>query len=187
MVGGGRHMRLRLQSANYGFNGIFFSATPESASITQGEQVDVAFVPQVNEYRGERSVQMNVQDIRPACKVDVDCDLEGYRRMQSGALDRETAEKLLPDRTVLGTVYRYLSTQPGITQDTPVCLCRKIVRWSGMNLDLAKMLVCLDIFADVGLLELGRLRKNITVRLLPAQSKADLEASATMQRLKGAI
>ena len=68
-----------------------------------------------------------------------------------------------------------------------MCLCRKIVRWSGLPLDLGKMLVCLDIFADVDLLELGRVHKNITVRLLPAQGKADLETSATMQLLKGAI
>jgi len=187
MVGGGRHMRLRLQSGSYGFNGIFFSATPESASIAQGDLVDVAFVPQINEYRGERTVQMNLQDIRPACKAETDCDSDGYRRLRTGNLDRETAARLLPDRATLGIVYRYLSARTGTVQDTPVCLCRKIVRWSGMPLDLGKMLVCLEIFADVGLLELGRLRKNITVRLLPAQGKADLDTSATMQRLKGAI
>ena len=187
MVGGGRHMRLRLQSGGYGFNGIFFSTTQESASIAQGDLVDVAFVPQVNEYRGERTVQMNLQDIRPACKAKTDCDLESYRRLRAGMLDRTTAECLLPDRATLGMVYRYLSARTGLIQETPVCLCRKIVRWSGMPLDLGKMLVCLDIFADVGLLELSRVHKNITVRLLPAQGKADLEASATMQRLKGAI
>ena len=93
----------------------------------------------------------------------------------------------MPDRATLGMVYRYLSARTGIIQETPVCLCRKIVRWSGMPLDLGKMLVCLDIFADVGLLELGRVHKNITVRLLPAQGKADLEMSDTMQRLKGAF
>ncbi len=187
MVGGGRHLRLRLQSGSHSWGGIFFSTTPESASVVQGDRVDVAFVPQVNEYRGERTVQMNLQDIRPACKAETGCDLEGYRRLRAGNLDRETAEKLLPDRATLGTVYRYLSTQPGFVQDTPVCLCRKIVRWSGMPLDLGKMLVCLDIFADVGLLEQGRVRKNITVQLLPTQGKADLEESRTMQQLKGAI
>ncbi len=187
MVGGGRHMRLRLQNGSHSWGGIFFSTSPEAASVAQGDLVDVAFVPQVNEYRGERTVQMNLQDIRPACKAEVCCDLAGYRRLRAGNLDRVTAENLLPDRATLGMVYRYLSVQTGILQDTPVCLCRKIVRWSGLPLDLGKMLVCLDIFADVGLLELGRVHKNITVRLLPAQGKADLETSETMQRLKGAI
>ena len=186
-VGNGRHLRLRLQSGSYGFNAIFFSNTAESASIAQGDFVDVAFAPQVNEFRGERTVQMNLQDIRPACKVQVNCETDGYRRLRSGNLDRATAENLLPDRATLGMVYRYLSAQNGAVEELPACLCRKIVRWSGMPLDLGKMLVCLDIFADVGLLELGRVRKAITVRLLPAQGKADLEASPTMQLLKGAI
>jgi single-stranded-DNA-specific exonuclease len=186
-VGNGRHLRLRLQSGSYGFNAIFFSNTAESASIAQGDFVDVAFAPQVNEFRGERTVQMNLQDIRPACKVQVNCETDGYRRLRSGNPDRATAENLLPDRATLGMVYRYLSAQNGAVEELPACLCRKIVRWSGMPLDLGKMLVCLDIFADVGLLELGRVRKAITVRLLPAQGKADLETSATMQLLKGAI
>ena len=53
-------MRLRLQSEHYGFNGIFFSATPQSESVRQGDLVDVAFLPQINEFRDERTVQMNV-------------------------------------------------------------------------------------------------------------------------------
>ncbi len=185
-VGGGRHLRLHLQSGSYGFQGIFFSATPESASISQGDLVDVAFVPQINEYRGERTVQMNLQDIRPACKTAVCCDTEGYRRLCTDTLDAKTAENLLPDRNTLGMVWRYLSGQGQTLQETPVCLCRKIVRWSGQPLQLDKMLTCLDIFADVGLLETGRHHKYITVRLLPVTAKADLSTSRTMQRLLAA-
>ena len=44
-------------------------------------------------------------------------------------------------------------------------------------------MTCLDIFRDVGLLQTQRLHKYITVRLLPTQQKADLNASRTMQRL----
>ena len=51
-VGGGRHMRLRLKKGKTYINAIYFSATAESASILQGDVVDVAFVPQINEYRG---------------------------------------------------------------------------------------------------------------------------------------
>ena len=47
-------------------------------------------------------------------------------------------------------------------------------------------MVCLDVFADVGLLEQERLHKYITLRLLPRQDKADLMASETMQRLMAA-
>ena len=66
---------------------------------------------------------------------------------------------------------------------SPICLCRKIVRWAEAPLDLEKLLVCLDIFRDVGLIEIQRQHKNIVLRLLPKQDKADLNQSVTMQRL----
>ena len=182
-VGGGRHLRLRLSGGYHSFNGIFFSTTAESASVEAGDAVDVAFVPQINDYWGERTVQMNIQDIRPACKAPVDCDTENYQLLRAGKLSREVAEKLLPDRATLGIVWRYLAQQGSEVREMPICLCRKIVRISGVALSLEQMLTCLNIFADVGLLELQRQHKYITIRLIPTSQKADLNESRTMQSL----
>ena len=44
-------------------------------------------------------------------------------------------------------------------------------------------MTCLDIFSVVGLVQIQRLRKYITIRLIPRQEKADLTASQTMQQL----
>ena len=65
-----------------------------------------------------------------------------------------------------------------------MCLCRKIVRWSGSPMSLGQLLTCLDIFADVGLLEVIRHHKYMELRLVQQQGKADLNASKTMQRLQ---
>ena len=183
-VGGGRHMRLRLRSRHHAFNGIYFSATPQSASVAQGDLVDVAFVPQVNDFRGERTVQMNIMDIRPSCSAPCSEDCSAYQSLLAGTITPADAGALLPDRSTLGQVWRYLAvhTNTGL-QETPMCLCRKIVRWTGVPLSLGTMLTCLDIFRDVGLLEAQRLHKYITIRLVPRQDKADLQASQTMQRL----
>ena len=183
LVGGGRHMRLRLRSGRYGLNAIYFSATPESASIQVGDLVDVAFNPQVNEFRGERTVQMNVVDIRPACTAKVCPEMSGYHALRQQNLTPEIAAELLPDRATLALVWRYLASGGPTIQEAPMCLCRKIVRWSGKDLGLGKMLTCLDIFADVGLLEAQRLHKNLLIRLTPGDNKADLNTSPTMQIL----
>ena len=185
-VGNGRHMRLRLRSGHYGFNGIFFSETPETASIAPGDLVDVAFIPQINEFRGERTVQMNLQDIRPACKAVCSCSVAGYRQLRMGTLCAETAKALLPDRNTLAMVWRYLAGTSQEIQEDPMCLCRKIVRWSGNALSLGELLTCLDIFRDVGLLETQRFHKYLTIRLIPRRDKADLNQSKTMQRLLAA-
>ena len=186
-VGGGRHMRLRLRQGRHTFNAIWFSATPQSASIAQGETVDVAFVPQINEFRGERTVQMNVVDIRPSCKAACTAALENYRLLRAGQLNRHAAELLLPDRNTLGTIWRYLISAPEKNlQESPMCLCRKIVRWSGTAMSLEKLMTCLDIFADVGLIQLQRMHKYITISPVSGNQKADLNRSRTMQLLLAA-
>ena len=186
LVGNGRHMRLRLRSGNHTINAIYFSATPETASIEPGDVVDVAFSPQINEFRGERSVQMNVLDLRPSCAAECSHSTAGYTKLLSGTIGSAEAETLLPDRNTLATVWRYLAGMRQTIKEDPMCLCRKIVRWSGMPLSLGQLMVCLDIFRDVGLLQTHRLRKYIMIDLVPLAGKADLNASKTMQTLQKA-
>ena len=182
-VGSGRHMRLRLRSGHHAINAIYFSASPESTSIQLGDLVDIAFTPQVNEFRGERSVQMNVIDIRPCCHAECSAETSAYRSLQSGRITREVANLLYPERATLAMVWRYLAASGNSIQESPMCLCRKIVRWSGTPLSLGQLMTCLDIFRDVGLLQTQRLHKYIDICLTPGPGKADLNESETLQRL----
>ena len=183
MVGSGKHMRLRLRSGHHGINAIYFSATPESAAIRQGDVVDVAFNPQINEFRGERTVQMNVLDIRPYCCAEASGDVSAYHAMRQNRLTASDAARLLPDRNTLAIIWRYLAAAPAPVREAPMCLCRKIVRWSGTPLELGQLMTCLDIFADVGLLQYSRQHKYISISIVSGNQKADLNSSATMQKL----
>ena len=182
-VGCGRHMRLRLRSGRHALNAIYFSATPETAFVRQGDVVDIAFTPQVNEFRGERTVQMNVLDIRPSCSAECSPELGSYHCLRRDALTAEAATELCPDRSTLALVWRYLAAVDAPIQEAPICLCRKIVRWSGTSLSLAQLMTCLDIFRDVGLLQTRKFHKYITIQLTPGPEKADLSESVTLQRL----
>ena len=183
-VGGGRHLRLRLKSGRYILQAIWFSTNAQTASISEGDVVDVAFVPQVNEYREERNVQLNIQDIRPACKVPCGMETESYQALCRGTLTRQDAEALLPDRAMLGMVWRYLAAAPaGYLEETPECLLRKLVRQTEKSMTLAQLLTCLDIFSDVSLLQLQRNHRTVSIRILPTAQKADLQQSQTLQTL----
>ena len=184
MVGGGRHMRLRLRRGSFAINAIWFSANAQTAGIEAGDLVDVAFLPQINEFRGEKDLQMNVQDIRPSCAAPCSQEVSGYQALRRGSLLPAQAEALLPDRAKLAMVWRYLTAcASGEFSEEPMCLCRKIVRQTGQSLSLQELLVCLDIFHDVGLLHQQRLHKYITIRLTPKPGKTDLSQSRTMQTL----
>jgi len=183
MVGSGRHMRLRLRSGRFGLNAIYFSATPETASVQLGDVVDVAFIPQINEFRGERTVQMNVLDIRPSCSAECSPDTGAYRALKEDRITQKLAADLYPDRATLALVWRYLASAGSVLQESPMCLCRKIVRWSGKPMSLGQLMTCLDIFRDVGLLQTRKYHKYITIHLTPGPQKADLNESQTLQRL----
>ncbi|MBQ8580143.1 MAG: single-stranded-DNA-specific exonuclease RecJ [Oscillospiraceae bacterium] len=184
LVGNGRHTRLRLRQGRYTLGGICFSATPQTFSIEPGDLVDVAFQPQVNEFKGARNVQLNVVDIRPHCDAPCDADNAAWRRMRGGTAEKEELAQLLPDRAMLASVWKYLAGLGSQSiREAPVCLCRKIVRRCGSAMSVSQMLTCLDIFSDVGLLRLQKLNKYIHITLAAPDKKADLQQSTTMQRL----
>ena len=184
MVGSGKHMRLRLRKERQIFNAIYFSVNTDTVNLRPGEVVDVAFLPQINTFQGERLLQLNVVDIRPSCAAPCGTQTAHYRALLDGSLTPEGAKLLTPSRAMLAMVWRYLaSVQGSAIQESPVCLCRKIVRWSGKPLELEQLMTCLDIFRDVGLLQQQRMHKYITIRLTPGPKKADLNQSATMQLL----
>ena len=184
MVGGGKHMRLRLRRERQIFNAIYFSVNTDLVSLRPGEVVDVAFQPQINLFQGERLLQLNVVDIRPSCAAPCGIQTAHYRALLKGSLTAEDARLLTPSRGMLAMVWRYLASVPGdAIRESPVCLCRKIVRWSGKPLELEQLMICLDIFRDVGLLQQKNMHQYITLRLTPGPQKADLNQSATMQLL----
>ena len=183
-VGNGRHLRLRLKCGRHYFQGIWFAAASEQHCMAVGDLVDVAFEPTVNEFKGDRSVQLNIQDIRPACKAECSMDTALYTALKSGVLAPGDREKLLPDRTTLGLVWRYIAQSPGgVLRESAPCLCRKLVRRSGQPMQLSQLLTCLDIFREAGLLQVERRHKYLKLTTLPQQDKADLTATATMQLL----
>jgi len=182
-VGSGRHLRLRLRSGRHTLNAIYFSATAESASVQPGDVVDVAFTPQINEFRGDRTVQLNIVDIRPCCPAPCSTDTTAYRALQEDRLTRADALELYPERATLAMVWRYLTAAGGNLRESPLCLQRKIIRWTGRELSLGQLLTCLDVFREVELLQITRHHKYLSIRLTPGPGKADLTESPTLQRL----
>ena len=182
MVGGGKHMRLQLRRGDSMVSAIYFSATPQSASIAEGDLVDLAFTVQMNEFRGARSVQLSVLDIRPSCPCPCPADAGLYRRLRADRLEPGDAAQLIPTRQQQGDVWRYLAASEDV-QETPACLLRKIVRRCGRPLTLGQMLVCLDLFSEAGLVSLRRQRQYLRVTVLPRGGRADLNACRTMQEL----
>ncbi|MGE4483857.1 MAG: single-stranded-DNA-specific exonuclease RecJ [Oscillospiraceae bacterium] len=60
---GGKHTKYRIKKDGEPFDCIFFSKNAEELGVSSGDSVDIVFAPQINEFRGRRSVQLLMLDI----------------------------------------------------------------------------------------------------------------------------
>lgn len=56
-------MKFKIKKNGECFECVCFGKSPEQLGIENGDTADVAFQPQINDYRGRRSVQLLLTDI----------------------------------------------------------------------------------------------------------------------------
>lgn len=64
-IGGGKHLRLQLCKFGQRYDCVFFSQTQKQLGVRAGEKADIVFTPQINDFRGRRTVQLVLTDVRP--------------------------------------------------------------------------------------------------------------------------
>ena len=64
-IGDGKHTRLKILKSGKRLDCIYFSVSADSLGVSEGMQIDIAFEPQVNVFKGRSNVQLNVLDLRP--------------------------------------------------------------------------------------------------------------------------
>ena len=182
-VGGGKHLRLRLSRDGVSLGSIFFSATAARCGVSVGDLVEAAFTPQINEFRGMRSVQLNMVDLRP----DQGSAWRAYERHAADlpltAADRET---LLPTRNDFAALWRYLTAdaKEGYLTLARTQLAGIMQSLTGGLWNTARVQICLDVFRERGLLTFSGACEKLTIRLAEPCGKVDLEQSPVMIKLR---
>ena len=173
-VGNGRHLRLRVRLRSESFEGIFFSHTAKELGIREGERIDLAFTPQINEFRGQVSVQLLVSAARrhesaPLCRAILDGERDSLW----------AAAPWCPVRADFIRVWRLIE-QPGFTVgDTPDA----VITQCPSDMDPERFCLCLAVLQETGLLTSpdGQLYGAKGTR--PA-GKADLDATELLRQLR---
>ncbi len=60
----GKHTKLWVNKSGRVFEALFFSKRPEELGVRVGGRADIAFSPQINDFRGRRTVQLSLLDLR---------------------------------------------------------------------------------------------------------------------------
>lgn len=185
-VGGGRHLKLRACRDGRTIDAIFFSATKAQSGLCVGDRADLAFYPQINEFRGSRTVQLHLVDLRPAMMPTYKTEKELYRRLRAGGeFEPEVAAMMIPNRAEFTAVWRYLSARSGRAEDSPNRFARNVAKSAGLQDSPIHIMVCLDVMEECGLLRTRREGPRIRVRTLPSVGKrVNLEDAPLMQKLR---
>lgn len=169
---GGRHLKLRVSYLSSRFDCILFSHTVEEFGITEGDIIDLAFTPQINEYRGNVSVQLAVATLRKH-NGDYLCEniLSDDFRFKRAALP------CLPGRADFEKVWRALGKgfRLGDSLEELLSQCP-----AGMLPEV--FCLCLSVFRDAGLLSCpnGKVYGSREVKI---KGKADLDNTPVMRSL----
>ncbi len=185
LVGSGRHLKLKLSKRGMTLDAIFFSAGDCFPQV--GSRVDVAFYPQINEYRGVRTVQMQLIALRQA-PSRAQLEREVYGKYRSGErLTAAEARALLPEREEFVNLWRYLKRETAsrpVLEDTPARIARGVARAAGQREQVLHTLVCLDVMHERGIITMYSQIDRLRIHINPVQEKVDLEDSHILRRLR---
>lgn len=185
-IGGGKHTRMLLTKDGVTLNAVFFSTSPEELCLHPGLHVDAVFYPQINNYRGVRSVQLVLTDLRRS-RSPVQRELQLYRRFHTGRpLTTLEARQLLPERQDFVVLWRMLVQEGSAApiHDTPEGFILRATRLRGQDARPSRTMLCLEVFRERGLIDLQISEKTLYIALRPVRRKVDLESSEILKRLR---
>ena len=172
-IGGGKHLRLNIRFKGCGFECVFFSHTEAELGLGAGDCVDIAFTPQINEFRFRSSVQLQVtavrrHDPRPLCA-----------RILKEMPIMEAAP-YCPDRSAFVKAWRRLQSAGG----TVASDIDGVIRQCPHGLEPERFCICLLALSELGLLHAAVPGSVFGARIVSGTRKVNLEDSKLIKRLK---
>ncbi len=188
-VGQNKHLKVRLQKGRMLFDGIFFSTTAGELGLCAGMRVDAAFYLQINEFRGTRSVQLQLIDLRPSLDPssrEADCLQLCAALIGGGTVSPRDAARLMPSREQFVRLWHTLERESGAQGlcEPELPLLRRLSAEVAGAESFLRTVLCLYVFAERGLLQLSRTGGNLSLRIRSDGKKVALDDSAYLRALR---
>ncbi len=173
-IGEGKHTRLRVRMGKSRFDCIFFSHSLRDIGVSEGDLIDMAFTPQINDYRGNISVQLVASAIR---KHDPAALCDAVLHGDTGC--EWAAASYCPTRADFVRLWRSLPPGFQVGADTPAVLAQ-----CPPGMVPETYCLCLMVLREVGLL---RSPGGGIFRAAPCRipGKADLDSTRLIRSLRG--
>lgn len=165
-IGGGKHLRLRFYKAGRSVEGVFFSKTLEELGLAEGQTADVCFSPQINDFRGRKSVQLLISSVRPS-RTESLC----IRALEGGELPEDCPRIERRDLEVLWRGLKRMGAFPKLK-------LRHIIEEEEQSpSEPLKLCLGIKIFEELSLLKSTLSGETVSIEFTDSGGKAELESS----------
>lgn len=180
LVGGGKHLRLRLRQNEEEISGIYFYYSGDPVYI--GAFLDIAFYLQENNHKGKLSPQLRI--ISMTLSQETDGFYQRWKR--GGQITAEEASHLLPEPEEFEAVYEYFAR---IQRESPMIMKEPSLHQLCLRLEQEAHLpfshgeVCLAVLRERGKVEIKNNQGETALYLKAESSEEPLELSPILQYL----
>ena len=185
----GRHTRFTLTDGNSTVSAMFFSNNPTNLKIYNGDNVDVIFNIDINEWLGRRNVQLIIKDIRQSYSQSIQSVSEVARFEEIWNGDSFShSEDIIPSRDDFAYVYRYIvgAVRNGVDTFEHRDLCSKLSGYrSHTKINYIKLKIIIKVFIELNLIGIEESKNEVYKFILHySTSKTELDKSNLLRRLR---
>lgn len=188
-MGQGRHTKYLLDGNGKRISAVYFGSSPEELGFSPSDKVDIAFKLGVNEFRGVKSEQILLRDIRHADgqRIEREKEYDKYLSILDGVIP---ANEELPVRADFVSTYLHLkrSTPKEGSEVSLRSLLHSLKPINGGEMSYIKLRLVLDVLNESGVIILGKEEgekgsESIRIKIPYIETKVDLEKSCIYSKL----
>ncbi len=178
----GKHTKLYLEKNDIGISAICFGHNLISEGFSVGDSVDIVCSININEFRGNKTVQLIIRDIDYSEWTwnEIEAIEEEFMLLKNG--EYCCSEQIIPKREEFAAVYRLLK-DTAYTKGKCITLMKLMA--SLPNISYLKALVILEVLSECDLIEWNKIKvATYDIRRLETASKKNLLEAPLMKTLK---
>ncbi len=187
-IGAGKHTKLLLECGESIITAMCFGIGENIFGYDIGDKVDILFNLDINDYRGQRSVQLIVQDIRDAESDTQSFELERKRYKQICDGDTYTSsECVIPERGDFARVYSCLrkAFRTGCEKMRTAAILRAVNDGEASKIGYIKLQIILKVFNELQICSVEKIGDELyRLDIFFNANKTNIEKSSILKKLR---
>ncbi len=192
-VSAGKHTRLTVTNGRYSLSAMYFSCAPDSLGIYPGDEIDMLFNIDVNDWQGKRTAQIIVRDLKASVKQTESEERakERFEEIRRGAQIYKE-ENIVPSREDFASVYRFLLTaqRSGVTVLTHRDITTRIRKMQpgAQEIGYIKLKIIIMVFKELNLISINEQKNEVyEFNIRFGAPKTDLEKSSLLRKIRAQL